>query len=1469
MKVVAKFVFHLFFFHSVFSENIRDTTYDYMCNQVNSANYKNVYNMLIGSIQSFPGLKKIGECTKPLNHARVTYRDDLARMIKEYSDAMGPEQSRGPRNPDLALQYDCIYPILFQYDKEKSINLPIILGSTLIFQNKKYLLSKDFLEAEFVVHVDFESSVLNYDVFTKQKTLWTTLKFRKNVDCQYTSSHAMNCDNIFFSLPSSFFENSFEIKQLGLFDKSSGEDLSDSYSFNLKSSSKSRVGKNSQSTFGIVSDGCQLFKLHLKISWSTSKHAVEGSVAAIEKTRKGNNAEPSLPCWKRKVEIVDILPANETFSCKTPYYPNWLKYRYDEVGEKKLRSELLDVSIFQYATGVSNANANMRIGYSEKYIDTLIKCITNKQGMKWSGSHANAPGQCTSCATTYDTSILSKFCNLSIAEERLQECCFQCKTGFQKKTSGSGSRLSCVRECSKNKYFDGAVCRTCPTGQFNSGGTLTTCFSCFQLGQINHKEVANVGCVECPMGQRVNMQARTTCEPCPTNQYVPPGQSICMTCGMDRAYEFDILRNPPCKPCPKGFYGVNDNSFTCRLCGFNEISASEGQFSCTKCPPGKYANENQTICRECPQLPNAYSEYYENGCDKIRCKSGAYRNVRIQNVYSREGCLPCSDFNGNVSDVDFYRSPENCEVLMPCTNVPANAISGGAVYPSTSCEWKCYIGFTKSNNQCVACNSQGFDVTTHEYFNDACEFSCKKYVYKDPNKACNEKCSFMLEEALNKNIFSRISEYPPGYRKPNYELNVCGANEENAPEHEIVFLRKGLWARKTINSNGWCGNSLFNENEECDDGNQLNGDGCSSSCQIEKDKYWDCDRIGMPCEPNCGWNTQVNDVWDISLKGFLLPICSASQRTCSCQNISYHVVRQLPSGKRYEWMKAHLSPCDCYGNPNRVNDYEKCTHENRGCVECPVNYYYHDLRKECVLCGTQCALGFTSYPLETMLTRSLCRNTSQFFFENVYNNSDQQEIEQKMIGCEKCKAVIMDAKYYRQLANCEIECYQDSTGLTVENNAYCTQIRNNQSGACPSKLCLKCETKFGDLASQIGNSGKYLKGCMDISGYEWTDCNPETLPKYATWRPRSSEELSNLEKLKSENECPWECNSGYYKYDEETCVEIIKKYPGQTFSSNPCPKQGDVLVSTKSEDQYSQSFYCRPCPGSPPFVHQVWISRGPNYDVCLSECERGISWRDPEDDSVTDSFINCNLCTERVCEVGEYFYPCSVTKDSSCMSCGSPGNNREFFSNVFCNSRCIAGFATDESGECKSCDIQCGTGFYVSKNCQSEQERIGMPICLPCPPLAPKSKYVSGGKLCEIKCELSDYANITKNISSSNKSSIEWECVLCNKNLCPFGNFGTCNSVKEPNSQIISHTELLCVKCENYDENAIYYSRGSCLSDCKSGFKRSSLSVKCEPIIVEYDYEQELVDLYEDSQGSAPQILNFDYDVPVRKSYHS
>jgi len=51
---------------------------------------------------------------------------------------------------------------------------------------------------------------------------------------------------------------------------------------------------------------------------------------------------------------------------------------------------------------------------------------------------------------------------------------------------------------------------------------------------------------------------------------------------------------------------------------------------------------------------------------------------------------------------------------------------------------------------------------------------------------------------------------------------------------------------------GTCGDGVVERSEQCDDGNTVNGDGCSRLCQIEAN--WDCPTEGKPCKyvGNCG-----------------------------------------------------------------------------------------------------------------------------------------------------------------------------------------------------------------------------------------------------------------------------------------------------------------------------------------------------------------------------------------------------------------------------------------------------------------------------------------------------------------------------------------------------------------------------------------------------------------------------------------
>ena len=62
--------------------------------------------------------------------------------------------------------------------------------------------------------------------------------------------------------------------------------------------------------------------------------------------------------------------------------------------------------------------------------------------------------------------------------------------------------------------------------------------------------------------------------------------------------------------------------------------------------------------------------------------------------------------------------------------------------------------------------------------------------------------------------------------------------------------------------------------EACDDGNAASGDGCSSACQQEPYSAMDCDLIGAPCLPMCGWRPAL-------LHAYVLP------RVHSCVDHSY------------------------------------------------------------------------------------------------------------------------------------------------------------------------------------------------------------------------------------------------------------------------------------------------------------------------------------------------------------------------------------------------------------------------------------------------------------------------------------------------------------------------------------------------------------------------------------------------------
>ena len=225
----------------------------------------------------------------------------------------------------------------------------------------------------------------------------------------------------------------------------------------------------------------------------------------------------------------------------------------------------------------------------------------------------------------------------------------------------------------------------------------------------------------------------------------------------------------------------------------------------------------------------------------------------------------------------------------------------------------------------MACTGGGgFDAAKHVWvIGTSCPYACKPYVYQDSPRQCNTPCTDLWQAVLAGSIKRRVREYTTGTQRPHYELGQCGTTD-TFPTSDVPLLRRARWGALMNYAQAVCGNALLETGEECDDGNAVSGDGCSAACKLEvaSASYWDCDLIGAPCLPNCGWSTQATDAWGIGLRGFLLPACTGG--VCACKGMSYYEVSQLPVNERRGYMFRMFVSCNCGGNLQRMLPYQVC-----------------------------------------------------------------------------------------------------------------------------------------------------------------------------------------------------------------------------------------------------------------------------------------------------------------------------------------------------------------------------------------------------------------------------------------------------------------------------------------------------------------------------------------------------------------
>ncbi|CAD8062024.1 unnamed protein product [Paramecium sonneborni] len=273
------------------------------------------------------------------------------------------------------------------------------------------------------------------------------------------------------------------------------------------------------------------------------------------------------------------------------------------------------------------------------------------------------------------------------------------------------------------------------------------------------------------------------CKKCPSHCQTCLNEKTCITCNEDQ-YRILSIDNETCI-CQSGYFNLNFQD-TCGKC----------HTSCLECK----LNSKQEQCTRCPST--RVPKFKDNGGDTIqfecKCRRGYYES------YNQE-CSNCADY------------------LNPPTNHYCYSNCGDSIV-----QWNedCDDGNNIDRDTCYKClhgNSFCFDYTCTECLAGQC-IGCIDGFYLTQEyicQPCNSSCKTCVDRANN--CTDCII-----YKQDNSGCLMC---EQDQGFHIIDSQCISI-----------CGDGIQVEQEECDDGNIVNGDGCDQFCKIEQ---------GFKCGSNC------------------------------------------------------------------------------------------------------------------------------------------------------------------------------------------------------------------------------------------------------------------------------------------------------------------------------------------------------------------------------------------------------------------------------------------------------------------------------------------------------------------------------------------------------------------------------------------------------------------------------------------
>ena len=245
-------------------------------------------------------------------------------------------------------------------------------------------------------------------------------------------------------------------------------------------------------------------------------------------------------------------------------------------------------------------------------------------------------------------------------------------------------------------------------------------------------------------------------------------------------------------------------------------------------------------------------------------------------------------------------------------------------------EWATYV---KLVDESTVEGGDGFDVDGVRALNCYDWNTTQSSVTDESGSYCFydlDEGDYRVEEDISDPAWTYDRYYYKDISYPDCtDLNQFTITSYDASQARVVEPQETCTVNFYNHPNNYCGDYNLDENEECDDGNNVNGDGCDESCQLETSTVETCvyiDEDGLASTTD-DRSLASSSVWSFLLQNVLASSTIETTDGCFAINVdpgSYH----LEGAQATTWTP--LAPADDYYNfvasYNDSSDFEFVYH---------------------------------------------------------------------------------------------------------------------------------------------------------------------------------------------------------------------------------------------------------------------------------------------------------------------------------------------------------------------------------------------------------------------------------------------------------------------------------------------------------------------------------------------------------------